>query len=61
MTTIRDIQIQSVLEPFSVRIERGQRGGYGYEIGAKCENVEETMIAIRKLRKEIEQELYAQV
>lgn len=58
MTTIRDIQLQSVAEPFSVKIERGQKGGYGYEIGAKCESIDETMIAIRKLRREVEQDLY---
>ena len=58
MTTIRDIQLQSIAEPFSIKIERGQKGGYGYEIGAKCESIDETIISIRKLRRELEQDLY---
>ena len=58
MTTIREIQLQSVVEPFSIKIERGQKGGYGYEIGAKCESIDEALISIRKMRREVEQELY---
>jgi len=58
MTTIRDIQLQSVAEPFSIKIERGQKGNYAYEIYAKCESIEETLISIRKMRREVEQDLY---
>lgn len=58
MTTIKEIHLQSVAEPFSVKIERGQKGGYGYELGAKCESIDEVISSIKTMREEIEKELY---
>lgn len=64
MTTIKEIQLQSVAEPFSVKIERGQKGGYGYEIGAKCEFGMETdgipgaIEMVLAMKTKLEKELY---
>jgi len=38
MTTIKELIVQSVGEPYSVKIERGQKGGIGYEVSVKSDD-----------------------
>lgn len=58
MTTVREISIQSIGEPYSVKIERGQKGGYGYEIGVKSDGSTQAILEVLEMRKKIEEELY---
>jgi len=54
MTTVKEIVIQSVGEPYSVKIERGQKGGYGYEIGVKSDNRLDLIDDLRHLKEQVE-------
>lgn len=55
MTTIREIVVQSVGEPYSVKIERGRKGGYGYEIGVKSDNRKDLIDDLKCLKEQVEQ------
>lgn len=35
MVEWREVQVQTIGEPYGVKIERGQKGGIGYEVSAK--------------------------
>ena len=54
MTTIKEIVVQSVGEPYSVKLERGQKGGYGYEIGVKSDNRLDLIDDLRHLKEQVE-------
>ena len=54
MTTIREVVVQSVGEPYSVKLERGQKGGYGYEIGVKSDNRLDLIDDLRHLKEQVE-------
>lgn len=54
MTTIREIVVQSVGEPYSVKIERGMKGVYGYEIGIKSDNILGLVSDLFMLKKKVE-------
>jgi len=58
MTTLKEISVQSIGEPYSVKIERGQKGAYGYEIKAYGETVEECLLDVLHLKAKVEEELY---
>jgi len=58
MTTIREIVVQSVGEPYSVKIERGMKGQYGYEIGVKSEDMTMLLEEIDTLKVKVEMMLY---
>jgi len=55
MTTIREVVVQSVGEPYSVKLERGQKGGYGYEIGVKSDNRLDLIDDLRHLKEQVEE------
>lgn len=58
MTTVKEIQIQSIAEPAKIKIERGQKGGYGYEIEMRGETLEEVSFAVLVAKARLELELY---
>lgn len=58
LTTIKEFSIQSVAEPYGIKIERGQKGGYGYELSVKSDNAINCIEEISFMRKKIEEELY---
>jgi len=58
MTTIKEICVSSLGEPCQVKIERGQKGGYGYEINMHGESMPETLEVVLDARKRLEAALY---
>ena len=58
MTTVKEIQIQSIAEPAKIKIERGQKGGYGYEIELRGETIEEVSNVLLVAKARLELELY---
>ena len=55
MTTIREMLVTSVGEPYSVKIERGMKGSFSYEISVKSEYIQAAISDLKLLKKEIEE------
>ena len=58
MTTIKEFNVSSIGEPCQVKIERGQKGGYGYEINMHGESMPETLGVVLEARRRLEAVLY---
>lgn len=61
MTIVKEIQIQSIAEPAKIKIERGQKGGYGYEIELRGESLDNVSNALLVAKARLELELYGSV
>lgn len=57
MPTLKEISIQSVGEPYSIKIERNSKG-YNYEISVKAEDSTAALVEVLEMRKKLEEELY---
>ena len=57
MTTVREIQIQSIGEPAHVKVERNSKG-YNYEIGVYSEDITQACMEVLKAKALLELELY---
>lgn len=57
MTTVKEIQVQSIAEPAQVKIERNSKG-YNYEISVHSETLPDACIEVLKAKALLELELY---
>jgi hypothetical protein len=57
MTTIREIQVQSIGEPYQIKIEKNSKG-YNYEVSIHAETAEKAISEVLNMRNRIEEELY---
>lgn len=58
MTEIKEIQISTIGEPAQVKIERGMKGGYGYEINIHAETLEKAYLECVLIKDRLNLELF---
>ena len=56
MAEIKEIPIQTIGEPFSVKIEKNSKG-YNYEIGVHAATSDIALVEIAKLKKGVEEQI----